>query len=132
MTTLGNAALLAEGETWCGTLGGGARVPRAVLEAEAEGKGELRPSFADGLVRGPLSPLRTAAQWREEFPRRTCHLFRNEAMVGERLLEVETREEEGRYLAVEPVAERTPEGYARDLLGALRKVQAENNNSTVI
>lgn len=123
VTTLGDAALLAEGETWCGTLGGGARVPRAVLEG---------PSFADDLVQAPLLPLRTAAQWREEFPRRTCHLFRNEAMVGERLLEVETREREGRYLAVEPVAERTPEGYARDFLGALRKVQAENNNSTVI
>lgn len=127
VTTLGNAALLAEGETWCGNLGG-ARVPRAALEAEREG----RPSFAGGLVRAALSPLRTAAQWKEEFPRRMMHLFGNEDMVGERLLEVETREGEGIYLAVEPVAERTPEGYERNFLGALRKLQAETDVSTVI
>lgn len=130
VTTLGNATLLAEGETWCGTFGGGggggARVPRAVLEAEGEG----RPSFAGGLFRASLSPLRTVAQWKEEFPKRTSHLFRNEAMVGERLVEVKMREGEGRYLAVEPVVERTPEGYERNFLGALRKVQAETNDST--
>lgn len=129
VTTLGKAELLAEGETWCGAFGGGgARVPRASLEAEGEG----RPSFAGGLVRAPLSPLRTAAQWKEEFPRRTSHLFRNEAMVGERFLELETREGEGRYLVVEPVAESTPEGYTRNFLGALLKVQAEKKDSTVM
>lgn len=129
VTTLGNATLLAEGETWCSTSGGsGARVPRAVLEAEGEG----RPSFAGGLVRAALSPLRTVAQWKEEFPRRTSHLFRNEAMIGDRLVEVETREGEGRYLVVEPVVERTPEGYERNFLGALRKVQADSVDSTAI
>lgn len=131
VTTLGNAVLIAEGETWCGTLGGGARVPRTILEADAGADGEWRASFAVGLVRAPLSPLMTAAQWREEFPRRTSQLFRNEAMVGQRLLEVETRQGEGRYLAVDPVAERTPQGYARNFLGALRKVEAETNDSTV-
>lgn len=50
------------------------------------------------------------------------HLFRNEAMVGESILEVETREGERRYLVVEPVAERTPEEHMSNFLGALRKV----------
>ncbi|KAG8164498.1 hypothetical protein KVR01_006416 [Diaporthe batatas] len=127
VTTIGNAVVLAEGETWCGAVGG-QRIPRAVLEAEESG----RPSFAGGLVRAPISPLRTALQWREEFPKRTSHLFRNEELVGEKLLEVQTRKGESRYLVVDTVNERTPEGYTRNFLGALRKIPVETSENTGI
>lgn len=60
VTTLDNVALLAEGETWCGTLGGGgARVPRAVLEAGGEG----RPRGGDKSSRGGWTISSATRPW---------------------------------------------------------------------
>lgn len=72
-----------------------------------------RPSFAVGCTPEPMSLLKTAEQWCQDNPKKTTYVWRNEAIVGEKLLETEKRTGRDEYLSLHPVLERTPVGWAR-------------------
>ncbi|KAH7072423.1 hypothetical protein FB567DRAFT_564314 [Paraphoma chrysanthemicola] len=104
---------IAEGKLWRDTTDG-ARLPAEILEDERLG----RPSFATGCVERPME-VRTAQQWREDIPRKSCELWQSEKKAGVKLLEAERRTGRGAYLSLEQLHEATPPGW---------KSVRENNN----
>ncbi|KAH8787851.1 hypothetical protein F5883DRAFT_634753 [Diaporthe sp. PMI_573] len=116
VTTAVNVALLAEGPAWCDTLGGG-RVPFPALLDMERG----RPSFASGLARAPIPPLKTGMQWMKEFPMQRLPGFLNANKVRTRLQEIGTRQVGGVYLAVDTLL--APNGSVRMFPSPFRKIR---------
>ncbi|KAH7064043.1 hypothetical protein BKA63DRAFT_177750 [Paraphoma chrysanthemicola] len=107
MSTSLNIEAIAEGKLWRDTTDG-ARLPAEILEDERLG----RSSFATGCVERPME-VRTAQQWREDNPRKSCELWQSEKKAGVKLLEAERRTGRDAYLSLEQLQEATPPGWKR-------------------
>jgi hypothetical protein len=104
---------LAEGETWV-EMREGVRVPAAAAAAAATvagiGVGGLRWGAKRAL------PLRSAQEYHERFPRRSCALWANERKTGITLLGATQRDG---LIDTTPLREQIPPGWRRDEMGDL-------------
>ncbi|KAI2463752.1 hypothetical protein F4781DRAFT_415532 [Annulohypoxylon bovei var. microspora] len=98
LTTTRGLVAIAEGQLWK-TLIGGARLPSTIAKSEAQGIMEL--------------PMSEESDWRAKNPEISCTLWKNEALVGRKLLHAEIRNEGVTYVNPVAVMEETPQGWYR-------------------